>query len=208
MGFWLLAFHKVTCKQSVLPFITPWWEILQQGLLPALPLWLKCCVGAVAGQVFAGSLSWTPATQEATIEVYRCKDSSFSCPDPVGKGNDRMVDKQDYWTEVIKRDLQWAHLEQAPGLALACGTGTDLSAGRSLFICKNSLRCSLLLLLFKLHFREMIPAGASRTLETKVYSSIQEASWRKMLHNTFISRQPQFPSMRQSFLVLPCLHLI
>lgn len=113
-----------------------------------------------------------------------------------------------HWTEVIKRDLRWAHLEQAPGLALACGTGTDLSAGRSLFICKNSLRCSLLLLLFKLHFREMIPAGASRTLETKVYSSIQEASWRKMLHNTFISRQPQFPSMRQSFLVLPCLHLI
>lgn len=128
------ALHKVTCKQSVHPSITAWWEILQRGLLPALPLWLKCCVGAVTGQVFAGPFSWTPATYEATTEVYHCKDSSFSCPDPIGEGNDRMVDEQDCWAEVIKTDLWWAHLEQASGLALACGTGTDLSAGRSLYM--------------------------------------------------------------------------
>lgn len=128
------ALHKVTCKQGVLPFIAPWWDILQQGLVPALPLWLKCCVGAVTGQVFAGPFSWTPATQEATNEVYHCKDSSFSCPDPIGEGSDRMVDEQGCWAEVIKTDLLWTHLEQAPGLALACGTGTDLSAGRSLYV--------------------------------------------------------------------------
>lgn len=89
---------------------------------------------------------------------------------------------------LITAALRWAHLEQAPGLALTCEIGAGLSAERSLSICRHSFRCPLLLLIVRLDFGEidlqqgvgsriyprqctflLFPAGTSRTQETKSF---------------------------------------
>lgn len=73
-----------------------------------------------------------------------------------------VADEQDWWgIGQFSVALRQAHLEQASSLAQASGTGTDLSARRSLFICGNGFRCCLLLLLYRLHSGQMTSAAES-----------------------------------------------
>lgn len=63
-------------------------------------------MGAVTRQVFAGPFPSTAATDEATTEAHHCKDSSFSCPDPLGEGNGRMADEKDGWGGLVTAALR------------------------------------------------------------------------------------------------------
>lgn len=93
----------------------------------------------------------TPATNEARTEAHHCKGSSFLCPDPTGEVNVRMPDGQDCWGAV-----------QAPGFA--CGTCTEQSAGRLLFVC---VRCPLLLPLSRLiSTRGLLPQGSAYRIDS------------------------------------------
>lgn len=79
------------------------------------------------------SLECLPLT-EPELKHITAKAAVFLCPDPIEEVNGRTPDGQDCWGVM-----------QAP--SFACGTCTDRSAGKRIFMC---VRCPLLLPLSRL----------------------------------------------------------